>query len=111
VGAVTDLTTAMSDLLADPERALREYDGAFGRTTLAETLETFFVFDMSVHRWDIATGAGVGTELEPEELDAIERTLATVGDNLYDYGACRRIDVPAEGDRETRVLARLGRER
>jgi uncharacterized protein (TIGR03086 family) len=109
-GALRDVTDAMTDLLSDPARALLEYDGVFGRTTLAATLETFFVFDMSVHRWDIATGAGLGTEFEADELDAIERTLETVGDSLYEYGACRRIDIPADGDRETRLLARLGRE-
>jgi uncharacterized protein (TIGR03086 family) len=111
VGAMAEVVAAMQEILDDPSKAGREYDGAFGRASLADTITTFFVFDLSVHRWDIATGSGVGTTFDDDELTEIERTLDTVGDSLYNYGACRKIDVPADADRETQVLGRLGRER
>jgi uncharacterized protein (TIGR03086 family) len=111
VGAMAEVVAGMQEILDDPARADREYDGAFGRTSLADTVTTFIVFDLSVHRWDVATGSGVGTTFDDDELTEIERTLDTVGDNLYAYGACRQIDVDVDADRESQVLARLGRQR
>ena len=108
-GAMADVVAGMQAILDDPDKAEREYDGAFGRTSLAATVETFYVFDLIVHRWDIATGAGLPAGLEPDELDAVERTLDAVGDSLYEFGACRRIAIPDGADRETTLLARLGR--
>ena len=108
--AMSDVVAGMQAILDDPSQAEREYDGAFGRTSLAATIETFHVFDLIVHRWDIATGAGLPADLDAGELDAIEQTLDVVGDNLYAYGACRRLDPPDGANRETRVLARLGRQ-
>ena len=107
-GAATDTLAAMQDVLDDPALAQREYEGAFGTTTLAQTISTFFVFDLVVHRWDVATGAGIDNDLDEDELDQIERSLDT-SDSLYQYGACKRLDAPADADRRTRVLARLGR--
>jgi uncharacterized protein (TIGR03086 family) len=109
-GAMADVVAGMQEVLDDSSLAEREYDGAFGRTSLAATMRTFFVFDLSVHRWDIATGSGVGTTFDEEELDEIEAALDQIGDSIYEYGACRRIEAAADADRQTRVLARLGRD-
>ena len=97
-------------LLADPAVASLEYDGVFGRTTVGASLVTFYGFDLVVHRWDIATAAGLDESLGDSELDMIESSADGFGDHLYDEGVCRpAVAAPAGADRQTRVLARLGR--
>ena len=103
-------TDRMLDVVADETLVGRAYDGHFGPTTVGETLEQFYVWDMYVHRWDLARAAGLPAELTDAELDRIEQGADSFGEALHMEGICRpRIDVGADADRTTRVLARLGR--
>jgi len=97
-------------LLADEAWAGEEYDGYFGRTTVADTLSTFYGFDMLVHRWDLARGAGADVEFTDAELDRIEQSVAGFGDHLYADGICEPpVEVSADASRQERVLATMGR--
>jgi len=87
-----------------------EYDGHFGRTTVGATLEQFYVWDMLVHRWDIARTVGGDDGLSGAELDRIESGAESFGEALYMDGVCRPgVETPADSDRKVRLLARLGR--
>jgi len=116
------------DIDADPARAWRNhaervrqsitddavpaitYEGYFGPTTLGATLEQFYVWDMYVHRWDIAQAAGLDDELTDAELDRIEQGADSFGDALYMDGICRPgAQAPATASRRVQLLARLGR--
>ena len=104
-------SAAVQSLLDDPQVTSTEYDGFFGRTTIGETFERFYLFDMSVHRWDIATAAGVATELSDTEMNQIETAADALGDNIYRPGVCAdAVPVPAGAGRQTALLARLGRD-
>lgn len=97
-------------ILDDPDAAGKAFDGFFGPTTVGETLGRFYGFDMIVHRWDIAQSAGLAADLSDAELDAVEVSLNGFGEHLYMEGICKpALDVPAGADRETRLLARMGR--
>ncbi|MBZ2194913.1 TIGR03086 family metal-binding protein [Occultella gossypii] len=97
-------------LLADPAVAERGYDGFFGPTTIGATFERFYVWDMVVHRWDIARAAGTDESLTGYELDMIETGADSFGPTLYMDGICGpAVDPPDGADRQTRLLARLGR--
>jgi uncharacterized protein (TIGR03086 family) len=97
-------------VLADDAVPAIAYDGFFGPTTLGDTLVQFYVWDMVVHRWDIAAAVGTGTSFTDAVLDRIESGAEGFGDALYMEGICKpQLDVPADADRRTRVLARLGR--
>jgi uncharacterized protein (TIGR03086 family) len=97
-------------LIADDAVSSAEYDGHFGRTTVGATLAQFYVFDMVVHRWDVARATGVGTAFSDAELDRIEQGADSFGDALYMDGVCKPgVEAPAGADRTTRLLARLGR--
>ncbi|GAB2875930.1 TIGR03086 family metal-binding protein [Nocardioides pacificus] len=103
-------TDALAAALADPAVAEREYDGHFGPTTVGDTLLRFYGFDLVVHRWDLATSAGLEERLTEEELDFVESSAAGFGEALYSEGVCRRgPEVPADADRQARLLALLGR--
>jgi uncharacterized protein (TIGR03086 family) len=100
----------VSAALSDDAVPAIAFDGFFGPTTLGETLVRFYVWDMVVHRWDLATAVGTGTSFTDAELDRMESGADGFGDVLYMEGICKPgLDVPAGADRRTRVLARLGR--
>ena len=102
---------ALREALTDPAVAGREYDSYFGRTTVGETLLGFFGLDLVVHRWDLATAAGLDERLSDDELGFVEERADSLGDALYSDGVCRAgVEAPPGADRQTRVLARLGRE-
>lgn len=101
---------AVRGVTADAEFVTREYDGFFGRTTLAATLSEFYGFDMLVHRWDVARAVGQDVDWDDAELDRIEQSLDGFGDALYSDGICQpAIAVPDDASRQVRLLGRLGR--
>ena len=86
------------------------YETPFGPSTVGRTMNTFYGFDLIVHRWDIATGAGLPARLSDEELDILEAVVPTFGEHLYAEGICKGpLDVGPDADRSARVLAVLGR--
>lgn len=106
----------VADVIADDAVADTAFDGYFGPTTLGATLERFYVFDMLVHRWDVATAVGPspdlpGTALTDAELDRIDAAATSFGEGLYMDGVCRAgVEAPADSGRQAQVLARLGRQ-
>lgn len=98
-------------VLEDDAVAGREYDGHFGRTTLGESIVTFYVFDMIVHRWDVARAGGRDDVLTDLEMDRIDSSIDAFGDALHMEGICKPgVEAPAGADRQTALLARLGRQ-
>jgi uncharacterized protein (TIGR03086 family) len=96
--------------VADEAVAGKEYDGHLGPTTVGAGLVQFYVWDMLVHRWDVARSVGADAGLTDAELDRVEAGADGFGDALYMDGICRPgAEAPADADRATRVLARLGR--
>jgi uncharacterized protein (TIGR03086 family) len=97
-------------IVADEAAVTREYDGYFGRTSVADTLASFYGFDLLVHRWDLGRALGQEVAWSEEEMDRIEPAIKGFGDALYSDGVCRpALDVPADADRQARLLALLGR--
>lgn len=100
----------VAEVLADDSLASAEFDGYFGPTTVGATLEQFYIWDMLVHRWDIAHAVDAPARFSEGELDLIQAGADSFGEALYMDGICRPgVEVPADADRESRVLARLGR--
>lgn len=96
--------------LSDDTLPATAYEGFFGPTTVGETLERFYVWDMVVHRWDVARAAGIDTRLSDAEIETIESGADSFGDALHMDGICKpAVDVPADADPQARALARLGR--
>ncbi|MGI8899912.1 MAG: TIGR03086 family metal-binding protein [Nocardioides sp.] len=105
-----DHANRVTEAIADDAVPAIAYDGHFGPTTLGGTLEQFYVWDMIVHRWDIARSVGADAGLSDAELDRVEAGAESFGEALYMDGVCRpAVEAPEDADRETRVLARLGR--
>jgi len=93
-----------------PGLAELEYETPFGTSTVGQTMTTFYGFDLVVHRWDIATGAGLEARLTDDDLDLLEEGVPTFGEHLYGEGICKGpLAVAPDADRATRILAVLGR--
>lgn len=97
-------------LIADDSVVAGEYDGFFGPTTTGETLEQFYIWDMLVHRWDIATATGLAARLSDDELDGVQQGAEAFGEGLHMEGICKpEVEVGPGGDRQAHILAKLGR--
>lgn len=107
--AWTAHTAAVRELLADPEVPARPFDGHFGPTTIGDVLLQFYGFDLIAHRWDLAAVTETPYRFTDRELDTLEQAIAGWGEALYQDGVCQRAEIPDGADRETRVLAALGR--
>jgi uncharacterized protein (TIGR03086 family) len=102
LSTVRDLVTG--DLCA------QEYDGFFARITIGETLDRFYGFDLVVHGWDLGSSQGAPPTFTDTDMELMEAALAGFGDHAYDDGVFKQpVDVPADADRQTRLLARMGR--
>jgi len=110
VQAWTTHAARVARILADDTTARTPFDGYFGPSTIGATFERFYVWDMLVHRWDLARSAGLDAWFTDTELDRIEAGIDGFGDSLYMEGICApAVPAPEDADRLTRVLARLGR--
>lgn len=100
----------VAPVVADDDAMGRDFDGHDGPSTVGATFARFYVFDMLVHRWDLAVAGGVEGWLTDDELDRIEASADSFGPALHSDGVCGpAVEPPAGADRQTRVLARLGR--
>lgn len=101
---------AVSELLVDPTVAATAYDGFFGPTTIGQTLEQFYIFDLIVHRWDLAMALGRHEALTDAEMDQIDQSLVVFGPHMYSPGLFFDGVVANDPtDRQQVLLARMGR--
>ncbi len=104
---------AMQSAIDDPDVAGTEYDGPFGRTTLADSFDGFMSADLMVHTWDIARAAGL-EQYEPmpaEEVERVHSTLAPLGDNIRRPGVFGdAVAVPDDAPAQDRFLGFIGRQ-
>ncbi len=110
-GAWAVLDAALQGALDDPAVATREFDSRAGHFTVAQAVDTFCTADVLVHTWDLARATGLDETLDP---DAVHRQLLAM--EAIDEVALRssghfgpRVDVPADADEQTRLIAFTGR--
>jgi len=107
-----EVRPVVQGLLDDPSTAGHAYDGYFGPTTFAATIDTFYCLDLLVHGWDLARAAGLADleSLPADEVTATFDAVRPLGDNLRQPGVCGpELEPPPGADEQTRFLAFLGR--
>jgi uncharacterized protein (TIGR03086 family) len=101
---------AVRPLAEDDSFRAREFDGFFGRTTIGATLDGFYGFDLVVHGWDLGSAGGRPTTFTEADMDAMERSFEGFGDAAYSDGVFEQpVEVPDDADRQTKLLALMGR--
>ncbi len=110
VGAWAAASAAMQAALDDPARADAGFDGYFGPTTLAASVDRFVSFDLVVHGWDLARAVGGDERIDPAEVARLLGEIPAFGPALQSSGAAGPpVEVADDADDQTRMLALLGR--
>jgi uncharacterized protein (TIGR03086 family) len=102
----------VAEILDCDDVAGREYDGYFGRTTIAATMADFYGgWHVVIHGSDIARATGQPWSISNEEAKALHATADAWGEALYSQGVCgAAVPVPDDATATDRLLARLGRD-
>jgi uncharacterized protein (TIGR03086 family) len=111
VGAWQVVSDALQGALDDPEIAAREFEMRMGRYSIEDAIATFCIGDVLVHTWDLARATGLDEALDADEVHRMFEGMEPLDDLLRksgQYGA--RVDVPADADEQTRLIAFTGRQ-
>lgn len=105
---------AVQAALDDPATASHSYDGFFGPTTFAATVEQFYCMDLLVHTWDLARAASLHEfeAMEPGDVEWAERMVRPLGDAVRMEGVFGPevvLDDPDAASAQDRFLAWAGR--
>jgi uncharacterized protein (TIGR03086 family) len=112
VSAWTQVRGVVQSVLNAPEQADLRYDGYFGPTTFAETIDRFYSFDLVVHCWDLARATGMRAYemFDPAEVAACRADFADLSGTMRQPGLLGpELAVPDDADEATKFLAFLGR--
>lgn len=111
IDAWAEVRGGMQAILDDPAQSGLTYE-SFGKpTTLSDTVDQFFCFDLIVHRWDISRAAGGDISMDPKDIDAGNTFLDSMGQMFYDYGASApALPMPDDASPQDALLGRAGRD-
>ena len=111
VGAWSTMSDGIQALLDDPTVAASEIrHPRAGTHALGDAIGMFFLGDVVVHTWDLARATGLDETLDPDEVSRMLRGMEPLDDVLRasgQYGP--KVEVPADADEQTRLIAFTGR--
>jgi uncharacterized protein (TIGR03086 family) len=113
IGAWPNVRDAVEAVLRNPTTAEIAYDGYFGPTTVANTINNFYIPDLLVHRWDLATAVGLieHATLSDEEAEFLESAVQSYPPEVMRMPGLfgPELAPSPDADRTTRLMAYLGR--
>ena len=111
VAAWRAVDASIVSALSDPDLAGREFDAPPGRVTLEQAVDMFCTGDILIHTWDLARAAGLDETLDRVEVERALAGMQSIDEDLLrnsgHYGP--RVDVPADADDQTKLIAFTGR--
>jgi uncharacterized protein (TIGR03086 family) len=110
-GAWEHQRAAVQALLDEAQTAEAVHDlPHLGRMSLAQAVDMIYTTDVFLHRWDLARATGQDETLDPatcaELLEGMRPMEAAMRQSGH-YGP--RVEVPADADVQTQLLAFIGR--
>ena len=111
LGAWLALSDSLQAALDDPDVASCEFThGHVGTQTIDTAIGTFFLGDVLVHTWDLARAADVEVTLDRDEVHGLLVGMEGMDEALRSSGHYGpKVDVPADADEQTRLIAFTGR--
>jgi len=104
-------SAAVQAILDDPELAGRVVASPMGPRRLDETLDTFYLADVFMHRWDLARASGQDPEWDPATAAAMFEGMAPMRDVLAGSGQYGTPVILDDSHRpEDRLAALIGRD-
>ena len=105
------LDKALQAALDDPGVAGIELDLPPGRMTLGQAIDMLGTNDVLIHTWDLARATGLDEQLDRVAVSAMLAGIEPMDAALRSSGHYGpRVDVDADADDQTRLLAFLGRQ-
>lgn len=90
--------------------AATEFDSRAGRHTVGTAIVMFGTPDILLHTWDLARSTGLDETLDPDEVHNLLVGMEPMDAILRDSGHYGpRVEVPADADEQTRLIAFTGR--
>lgn len=103
------LDDAIQRALDDPATAAAPVDTPMGEGTFESAIETFVLLDVLVHTWDLARAAGLDETIDAVECRRFLDAMAPVDDAIRGEHFGPRVEVAADADDQTKLLAFTGR--
>lgn len=111
-GSWTTLNLGLQALLDDPATSASQINHPMvGPHRLDEAIATFFLGDILVHTWDLARAAGLDETLDADVVHDMLVAMQPLDEVLRasgHYGP--KVEVPADADEQTRLIAFTGRQ-
>jgi uncharacterized protein (TIGR03086 family) len=111
VGAWRTQCDAVQALLDEPATAERVHEFPhLGTMSLGQVTDMIYTTDVFMHRWDLARATGQDETLDPAECATLLEGMEPMDEAMRQSGHYGpRVDVPADADAQTRMLAFIGR--
>ena len=112
VGAWTHHTNAVQALLDDPETPSKVLSNPHtGDVPLDQAVANFYTGDVFMHTWDLARATGQPVALDEERCAGMLAGMEPMDEILRGSGQFGpRVDVPADADEQTKLIAFTGRQ-
>jgi uncharacterized protein (TIGR03086 family) len=111
VGAWRSHAAAVQAVLDDPATAGIMLANRFiGEMPVPDAITTFYTSDVFLHTWDLARATGQDERLDPQRCAAMLEGMVDAEEAMRGsghYGPA--VEVPADADPQTRLLAFIGR--
>lgn len=106
------LAAALQSMLDDPAQAAVEFDvGPPGQMTVAQAIDALVTGDVLIHTWDLARAVGLDERLDDDLVGAALAAMEPIDDMLRASGHFGpRVDVAADADPQSRLIAITGRQ-
>jgi uncharacterized protein (TIGR03086 family) len=101
----------LAQALADPALAAKPVETPFSSQSLAETVDMIVTGDVFTHTWDLARATGQDETLDPEQLQLMVAAVGAMPEEALraDGMFGPPVEVSADADDQTKLLAYLGR--
>lgn len=104
------LNDGLQKALDDPHVARRQFEMRGGQYTVEQAIDMFCTGDVLVHTWDVARATGLDETLDADEVHRMLAGMEPMDEMLRKSGQFGpRVDVPADADEQTRLIAFTGR--
>ena len=110
VAAWSALDGALRAALDDPDVASRSFDMHGQAQTVESAIGSVVLGDVIIHTWDLARAAGLDETLDPDEVHGMLEGMLPMDEMLRQSGHYGpKVEVAADADEQTRLIAFTGR--
>ena len=104
------INDTLQSALDDPDLAAHEFEMRMGRVRVDQSIAQFCLGDVLVHTWDLARAVGLDESLDATEVHRMFEGMEPIDELLRKSGQFGpRVDVPANADEQTKLIAFTGR--